>query len=58
MLRCEVARRQREATNKVVDTVVVNTPDEMVVNRTKDRHKKTPGRAAYMREYMRKRRGV
>jgi hypothetical protein len=47
-------------TNVVVNTtpVVVNT-DKVVVNkrsakRSADRHKKTPERAAYQREYMRK----
>ena len=38
--------------------VVVNTSDVVVVNRNRDRHKKGPERAAYMREYMRKRRGT
>lgn len=36
------------------ETVTVAT--DAVVNRSQDRHKKTPERAAYMREYMRKRR--
>lgn len=42
---------------RVPTNVVVNTSDAVVVNRKKDRHKKTEGRAEYMREYMRKRRG-
>jgi hypothetical protein len=54
------------AVNEVVNTtpVVVNA-DDVVVNKTSskrsakrslDRHKKTPERAAYQREYMRKKR--
>lgn len=36
----------------VVNDFVVNDEQDFVVN--KDRHRKTPERAAYMREYMRK----
>jgi hypothetical protein len=43
-------------TNVVVNTtpVVVNTDNVVVNKRSADRHKKTPERAAYQREYMRK----
>jgi hypothetical protein len=42
--------------NVVVNTtpVVVNTDNVVVNKRSADRHKKTPERAAYQREYMRK----
>lgn len=47
-MRCEVWA----AINK---PVVVNKPVSLVVNgRSKDRHRKTPERAAYMREYMKR----
>ena len=37
---------------------VVNMKNPVVVNRKRDRHKKTELRTVYMREYMRKRRAV
>lgn len=43
----------------VVNSVVVNKNEpSVVVNRTKDRHKDKAKRAAYMRDYMRKRRAA
>jgi hypothetical protein len=50
---CGVVNHQETVTTAT--NVVVNT-DPVVVNRSRDRHKKTEGRAAYMREYMRKKR--
>lgn len=53
------ARWQHENCKPPLTELVVNTEESVVVNkRNKDRHKDKGARRVYMREYMRRRRGL
>ncbi len=56
--RCSVGVAVKDVGVDAVLVEAVVNASNAVVNRTKDRHKKTPERQAYMREYMRKRRSA